>query len=213
MPVQRLNVLVAGVQSEERSTVELIAGLGHDVHAAELDSQTTARQVRASGAEIVVVPRGRTGGAALRLIGALTHEASFPVVAASADMDVEWLERAVAAGASGAVVGCDAESFRIALRVAWQRSSDYRSLQEAFERRATIEQAKGLLMARYSISGDRAFELLRDHSQKTNRKLVDVASALLKAHIVLSGAVEEGSRGARVPRPTIGGGSAENGSA
>jgi len=31
-------------------------------------------------------------------------------------------------------------------------------------RRALIEQAKGILMARHSINADRAFEMLRDHS-------------------------------------------------
>jgi GAF domain-containing protein len=52
-------------------------------------------------------------------------------------------------------------------------------LQEALESRALIEQAKGVLMARERCSADEAFERLRHVSQTTNRKLRDVAAALV----------------------------------
>jgi GAF domain-containing protein len=52
-------------------------------------------------------------------------------------------------------------------------------LQEALESRALIEQAKGIVMARERCSSDDAFELLRQASQTSNRKLRDVAAALV----------------------------------
>ena len=48
-----------------------------------------------------------------------------------------------------------------------------------------IEQAKGILMARHSISADAAFERLRDHSQHNGRKLSDVAAAVVESHLLL----------------------------
>ena len=48
-----------------------------------------------------------------------------------------------------------------------------------------IEQAKGILMARHAINADRAFEMLRDHSQHNGRKLVDVAQAIVESHLLL----------------------------
>jgi hypothetical protein len=48
-----------------------------------------------------------------------------------------------------------------------------------------IEQAKGILMARQAVDGDRAFELLRDRSQRTGRKLADVAAAVIESHLLL----------------------------
>jgi GAF domain-containing protein len=48
-------------------------------------------------------------------------------------------------------------------------------LQEALASRATIERAKGVLMARAGCDAERAFELLRRTSQDHNRKLRDVA--------------------------------------
>ncbi len=40
-------------------------------------------------------------------------------------------------------------------------------------------------MARHSVDADRAFELLRDHSQHNGRKLVDVAQALVDSYQLL----------------------------
>jgi AmiR/NasT family two-component response regulator len=48
-----------------------------------------------------------------------------------------------------------------------------------------IEQAKGILMARHAVDADRAFEMLRDHSQHNGNKLVDVAQAIVDSHLLL----------------------------
>ena len=42
-----------------------------------------------------------------------------------------------------------------------------------------IKQAKGILMARHAVNGERAFEMLRSHSQHNGRKVVDVAEAVV----------------------------------
>ena len=49
-----------------------------------------------------------------------------------------------------------------------------------------IERAKGILMERHSTSDTAAFEMLRDHSQHTGRKLFDIAQAILDSHQLLS---------------------------
>jgi GAF domain-containing protein len=49
-------------------------------------------------------------------------------------------------------------------------------LQEALASRDLIGQAKGILMARESISADEAFDVLRRASQRSGRKLRDVAT-------------------------------------
>jgi ANTAR domain len=40
-------------------------------------------------------------------------------------------------------------------------------------------------MARHSINADRAFEVLRDHSQHNGRKLSDIADAVVESHLLL----------------------------
>ena len=66
-----------------------------------------------------------------------------------------------------------------------QRFTEYHNLQGAFGRRATIEQAKGILMARHWIDSDTAFDMLRDHSQHSGHKLADVAAAIIDSHQLL----------------------------
>ena len=48
-----------------------------------------------------------------------------------------------------------------AIDITLQRFAEYHNLQGAFGRRAVIEQAKGILMARHSVDADKAFALLR----------------------------------------------------
>jgi GAF domain-containing protein len=52
-------------------------------------------------------------------------------------------------------------------------------LQEALASRAVIEQAKGILMAQERIGADAAFDLLRQRSQHSNRKLRDLAHEIV----------------------------------
>jgi AmiR/NasT family two-component response regulator len=47
------------------------------------------------------------------------------------------------------------------------------------ESRAVIEQAKGVLMAQRHVDADQAFELLREASQRYNRKLRDIALGIV----------------------------------
>jgi GAF domain-containing protein len=62
------------------------------------------------------------------------------------------------------------------------QSAMARQLQEAMDARAEIEQAKGILIARERCSADRAFDILRQASQRQNRKLRDVARELIERY-------------------------------
>jgi transcriptional regulator with GAF, ATPase, and Fis domain len=52
-------------------------------------------------------------------------------------------------------------------------------LQSALTSRDLIGQAKGIIMERYKVDSVRAFELLRELSQTSNTKLVDVAQSVI----------------------------------
>lgn len=53
-------------------------------------------------------------------------------------------------------------------------------LTTALQSRAPIEQAKGILMAREGVDADAAFDILRRASQRTNRKLRDIAAEVVQ---------------------------------
>jgi GAF domain-containing protein len=54
------------------------------------------------------------------------------------------------------------------------------NLQKALESRAVIDQAKGILMERYRLTADRAFQLLARTSMNSNRKVRAVAEDLVR---------------------------------
>ena len=66
-----------------------------------------------------------------------------------------------------------------------RRFAEYHDLEGAFGRRALTERAKGILMERHSIDDARAFEMLREQLAPGNRKLVDVAAAVVDSHRLL----------------------------
>ena len=60
-----------------------------------------------------------------------------------------------------------------------QLGDQARNMRVAMESRAVIEQAKGVLMAQRHVDADQAFELLREASQRSNRKLRDIALGIV----------------------------------
>ena len=68
-------------------------------------------------------------------------------------------------------------------------SEDLTQLRTAMMSRACIEQAKGILMERHKIKEDEAFTILTHASQRTNTKLRDVASELVRTGALLSARV------------------------
>ncbi len=61
----------------------------------------------------------------------------------------------------------------------WQLGEQARIMRIALDSRAVIEQAKGVLMAQRHVDAEAAFDLLRDASQRYNRKLRDIAVGIV----------------------------------
>ena len=80
-----------------------------------------------------------------------------------------------------------AESFAAQVAVAVANAHHYnsvattaRQMQEAMATRAVIEQAKGILMAQSKVDPDQAFNMLVRASQRENRKLREIAAAIVE---------------------------------
>jgi hypothetical protein len=69
-----------------------------------------------------------------------------------------------------------------ALRVEGARGAATEAVQSSARHRAVIEQAKGALMLTFGLTADAAFALLTWHSQRSNRKVREIAADLM-AHM------------------------------
>jgi AmiR/NasT family two-component response regulator len=164
---------------------DLVARLGHDAVVAQIDTRDAAAAMAQEHPEIVLVGFGSGSQRGLELVSAFVHEASCPVIAVLADEDADLIRETARRGVFACVVHDDAPELEGAIDVALQRFAEYHSLQEAFGRRAVIEQAKGILMERHAIDAGAAFMMLREHSQNSGRKLIDVAEGVVRSHQLL----------------------------
>ena len=135
--------------------------------------------------DVALVGLGESSTHALDLISEIVREASCPVIAILHADDPDYIHEAAKRGVFAYITDGTPEELQSAIDITLQRFAEYQSLQGAFGRRALIEQAKGILMARHSINAERAFEMLRDHSQHNGRKLSDVAAAVVESHLLL----------------------------
>ena len=136
--------------------------------------------------DVALVGLGLSSAHALELITEIVREASCPVIALLSAKDPSYVREAAKRGVFAYIVDGDSEELQSAIDITLQRFAEYQNLQGAFGRRATIEQAKGILMSRHSIDADRAFEMLRGHSQQNGRKLADVAQSIVDSHLLLT---------------------------
>jgi AmiR/NasT family two-component response regulator len=185
--IEHLRVLIA---NERRDRLELlaqvVAGLGHEVIAREVDVKEVGAVTAREHPDVALVGLGLSSEHALELIGEIVHEASCPVIALLAARDPAYVREAAKRGVFAYIVDTTPDELQSAIDITLQRFTEYHSLQGAFGRRALIEQAKGILMARHTIDSDKAFEMLRDHSQHNGRKVADVAAAIIESHRLLA---------------------------
>jgi AmiR/NasT family two-component response regulator len=184
---RHLRVLIA---NEKRERLELLAqvviGLGHDVIAREIYVKEVGSATARERPDVAIVGLGLSSVHALELIGEIVREASCPVIALLHANDPAYIHEAAKRGVFAYIIDGSPDELQSAIDITLQRFTEYQNLQGAFGRRATIEQAKGILMSRHSINADGAFQLLRDHSQHNGRKLIDVAEAVVESHLLLA---------------------------
>ena len=183
---RHLRVLIA---NERRDRLELlaqvVAGLGHEVIAREIYVKEVGAVTERERPDVALVGLGLSSEHALDLITEIVREASCPVIALLSAKDPAYVHEAAKRGVFAYIVDGDAAELQSAIDITLQRFAEYQNLQGAFGRRAMIEQAKGILMARHSVDADGAFDLLRNHSQHNGRKVVDVAQAIVDSYLLL----------------------------
>ena len=186
MGTSHLRVLIA---NERRDRLELlaqvVAGLGHEVIAREIDVREVGAVTAREHPDVALVGLGLSSEHALELIAEIVHESTCPVIALLTARDPAYIHEAAKRGVFAYIVDADAEELQSAIDITLQRFAEYHNLQGAFGRRALIEQAKGILMARHGVDGERAFVMLKSHSQRNGRKVADVAQAVVESHLLL----------------------------
>ena len=183
---EHLRVLIANERKERLElTTGIVAALGHEVIARSLDVAQVAATTADARPDVALVGLGESSEHALELISRIVQEAACPVIALLQSDDAEFINEAAKRGIFAYISHDQPEELQSAIDIVLRRFAEFQNLEGAFGRRAVTERAKGILMERHAIGEHQAFEMLRDQSRRTGRKLVDVAAAIVDSHGVL----------------------------
>ena len=183
----RLRVLVAdGPGPRLEHVTRTVADLGHEVIARESSLHDVATVTATERPDVAVVIVHEGTRKALELIDRIVHEAACPVIAVLDVSDRTFVNEAAKRGIFAYILATsDPQELQGAIDIVLRRFAEYHDLEGAFGRRAVTERAKGILMERHGIDEQAAFDMLRDESRRTNRKLVELAEAVVTSHSVL----------------------------
>jgi AmiR/NasT family two-component response regulator len=181
-----LRVLIANERKDRLDLVApIVVGLGHEVIAREIEVKDVGSVTARERPDVALVGLGESSGHALDLIDTIVRQAACPVIVLLHARDPDFIKEASKRGVFAHISDADVEDWQSSIDIVLRRFAEYHDLEGAFGRRALIECAKGILMERHAIDGDSAFELLRERSRIDNRKLIDLATAVVDGHRLL----------------------------
>ena len=192
---QNLRILVVEPDPERaREIIDALKDAGWSDVKALAQMSALDRTVKEFVPDIVLIDLANPDRDTLEHISYAT-ETSKRAVALFVDQTDDILtQAALSAGVSAYVVdGLKMERIKSVLETAIVRFKIMRQIQseldaakQALEDRKTIDRAKGILMRQRDMSEDDAYNLLRTTAMRQNRKVIDVAHALVTAADLLS---------------------------
>ena len=175
-----LRVLVADESKAALEPVgEALAGLGHEVIALAVELAETARAIHDHRPDLAIVALHENREHALELISEIVDEATCPVCLLAADPSRDFLSAAARRGVFAHLDSTDQTELAGGIDIAVERYRQFRDLLQAFDRRARIERAKGLLMEQKGLSEDAAYKLLRKLAMDQNKRIGEVAREIV----------------------------------
>jgi AmiR/NasT family two-component response regulator len=184
--IEHLRVLIANEREDRLALVApIVIALGHEVIAREIEVEDVGPVTARERPDVALVGLGANSEHALELIGKIVREATCPVIALLHAPDPGFVREASKRGVFAHISDDDVEGWQSSIDIVLRRFAEFHDLQGAFGRRALTERAKGILMERHDIDEKGAFEMLRERSRVDNRKLIDLAAAVVDGHRLL----------------------------
>ena len=189
-----LTVLLADEDEDALTRLgQVLQDLGHEVTPFAVSVEEAADLIVREDPDLAIVVVHQDDDHALAMIAEAVETASGPVIAQlRGHDDMDFVARAADRGISAFVESSDPREVQATIEITIRRyreaarlTEKVQQLETALERRAMIERAKGILMERHAIDDKAAFQRMRDHARSGNRRVVDVANAVVEGHALL----------------------------
>ncbi len=192
--MQALRVLIADDESIRLLSLRAqLTALGHQViaEASTGEEAVALAESRQPDLAILDIKMPRMDG--IEVAERITQMRPIPIILLTAYSEAQLVERAAQANISAYLMKpVSEEDLLPAITLALTRFKQFQSLhqevadlREALEARRVIEKAKGILMRRLNLTEEEAFRRLQRQSQESNRKLAQVAEAIVVADHML----------------------------
>jgi AmiR/NasT family two-component response regulator len=177
---RRLRVLIADEQDRFIEPIaEKVERLGHECLAHATDVSTVGRVIADQRPDVAIVALHEDTRHALELISEIVEEATCPVVMLADRPSKEFLLEAAERGVFAHLDSTDETELEGGIDIALRRYEQWSALLAAFQRRARIERAKGMLMERHGLEERDAFERIRSEARSARRPLIEVVDEVL----------------------------------
>ena len=192
--MDRLRILVAEDDSlVALDLVEELQGLGHDVIGSAATGMEAVHLAQKLAPDLILLDIKMPELDGLEAAAQITVEKPIPIIILSGHSDAELIEKATNLGILAYLIKpVDVRELETTIRIVISRFGEFQSLRqevvdlkEALETRKLVERAKGILMRRKQWTEEEAFHRLQRESQHQNRKIVDIAQALIAAESLL----------------------------
>jgi AmiR/NasT family two-component response regulator len=179
---QNLRVLVADERQKYLDVIgKAVEELGHEVIAHEVDIAKVGRATVESRPDLAIVALHDDTDHALELITEIIEEATCPVLVLADNASREFVAQAAQRGVFAYLDSTNETELQGGIDVALQRYQQYKKLLAAFDRRASIERAKGILMERHGISDQEAFDRMRGQARSSRRPVIEVVEEVVSS--------------------------------
>ena len=180
-----------------KATDELLEALGHTVTGHATNVSRAGALIASEDPDLSIVVVEDDDEHALDLIEEIGEYARGPVIALVGGHEPGFVSSAAERGIYAFARSRFLDEVEGAIELAMRRHQEtarlteqVEQLESALERRGTIERAKGILMERHGVDERAAFELLRQQARKSNRRVIDLALAVVDGHALLPGSSE-----------------------
>jgi response regulator NasT len=182
-----------------RATDMILEALGHKVTGHATHVSKVGHLIASEDPDLSVVVVDDDDEHALDLIEEMCEYARGPIIALVGGHEPGFVSSAAERGIDAFARLSFLDEVEGAIELAMRRyaervklSEQVTQLESALERRGTIERAKGILMERHGVDDRAAFELLRQQARRSNRRVIELALAVIDGHALLPGSSDTG---------------------
>jgi response regulator NasT len=189
-----LRILIADDESIRLLSLRAqLAALGHRVVAEASTGEEAVALAASTQPDLAILDIKMPLVDGIEAAERITQARPIPIILLTAYSEAQLVERAAQANISAYLMKpVSEEDLLPALTLALTRFKQFQALhrevvdlREALEARKVIEKAKGILMRRLDLTEEEAFRRLQRQSQESNRKLAQVAEAIVVADQML----------------------------